>query len=112
MASKNLTQTSADMVDGLVPDDTEIRVKVMSDKHPGVVLADPENPTVGEKLFVETRLQTHIEGEKKEEVCPRMHLDATNYPGLDDAAVGTKLQAFKQVLKIIHDADRARKGIV
>lgn len=112
MASKNLTQTSADMVDGEVPDETEIRVKVMPDEYPGVVIADPGNPTVGEKLFAETRLRTFIAGTPKNEVCPWTHIDTTNYPDLADAASGTKLQVFKQVLKSIHDADRARKGLV
>lgn len=73
---------------------------------PHAAAVDPENPTMGEKLFIQSRfIATYSTGEKKTEPAQWAQINSTNFPTMDIAA-------YKTAAKNMYDAQRAFEDLV
>lgn len=109
--AKSITKTVPNMQDGTVEDGTAIRFAVMPDDFPVVT-----GTSVADKLCVQARLIENSDDgvvvTKEDLNKPWRHLDASNYAGLAASADGLSLlQALRQALKIVHDAERTDSGL-
>ena len=101
--ARNKTYSVTNMADGQVTDDTRLYFAVMPDDFAiaNGVVADPDNVTLAEKVFVQVRfrvandLDSSIDGENS----PWVQVNSTEYPTLS--------AGFLSDLKKIFDKERA-----
>ena len=114
---RSITKHVENMTNGSVPEGTAIYIQVRDPKaaieayaadnsQPFAAAADPENPTLGERLFVQSRFQVSSSdsASKRSEPAPWMQVNSTNFPTLT-------INALKQALKAVYDTQRTLQGL-
>lgn len=105
--AKTKTLSIADMTTGNVADDTRLYFAVMPDSFAieNGVVADPENVTLAEKVFVQARfvVENDLDSEKGRENGPWTQVSDTNFPTLS--------AGFLADVKKIYDVQRTTLGL-
>lgn len=102
-------ESAREMVDGQVSDFTRLEFQVLPDVDERVQSlppADPENPTVREKIFVRRGIPVHREDGGPSEIrwTPWVHIN-------DSGIIAGDAAALFPALKRIHDAGKASLGL-
>jgi len=103
--------TTGEMTDGAVGTGTRVELEVR-DENDSLVQAlppaDPQNPTLGERLFYRVYMPELVDGSPS---GVSVGSDAVHLSAAIIGVTGAQITAFKQVAKAMHDKARADKNL-